>query len=85
MMKYFYYTLKNVERDGMYNGRSVIETDSETFPLFGVMQLESKRHNIPLEKVHITFWSEISKGTYDEIVKNIFNKQSRKPNEFKQE
>lgn len=84
-MRYFYYTLKYVGKDGMFNGWSVTETDSETFPLFGAMQIESKRYNIPLEKVHITFWSEISKGTYDEIVKNIFNKQSRKPNEFKQE
>lgn len=84
-MRYFYYTLKNVKRDGIYNERGVVETDSEMFPLLNVMQVESKRHYIPIERVHITFWSEISKRDYDETVKMSLTNKAEKSNEFKQE
>ena len=66
-MKYFYYTLIVFKNNACVYDRGIVKADSELFPLHSIMQKEAERNNIPIKKVHIDFWAEISEETFEAI------------------
>ena len=67
MMKYFYYTLTVCKNNLNSYDRGIVSTDGKIFPLYAIMQIEAERNKIPINKVHIDFWAEISKEDYISI------------------